>query len=167
MRVLALVLSLALSSPALAEMDRGGNVAYYADQVMRWHGPKRIGWYYSAAAMWLGNPGSCVDSGSMIHLHPVTDASRGRSVPFDNAFNNIISPSTPFYTARDVQTYRVKGKVKTRPVNWSYSYASVISHTPWGRRVFQNALARGCFSDPNGCNYFAQDLVAMGTPVCR
>ena len=147
MRKTLIVLAALASTPALAEMDRGGNVAWYADQVMRWHGPKRIGWYYSAAALWLGNPGSCVDSGSMIHIHPVTNPGQGRHVPFDNAWNDIISPYTTF-----------------DHVN---SYASVMSHTPWGRRVFRAAEARGCFADPNGCNFYAQDLVSLGVPVCR
>ena len=46
------------------------------------------------------------------------------------------------------------------------TYASVMSHTPWGRRVFQTAEARGCFADPNGCNFYAQDLISLGVPVC-
>ena len=161
------LLAFVLSTPALAEMDRGGNVAWYADQVMRHHGPKRIGWYYSAAAMWLGNPGSCVDSGSMVHLHPVTDPAKARAYNIPSVWAGIISPHTPFYTARDVQTVRIKGKLHTRPVDWSYSYASVMSHTPWGRRVFATAEAQGCFADPNGCNFYAQDLVSLGVPVCR
>lgn len=166
MRKTLIVLAALASTPALAEMDRGGNVAWYADQVMRWHGPKRIGWYYSAAAMWLGNPGSCVDSGSMVHLHPVVDTAKAAQANIPSVWNGIIDPNTPFYTARDVQTVRGKGKTKTRAVNWSYSYASVMSHTPWGRNVFQAAYARGCFADPNGCNFYARDLISLGVPVC-
>lgn len=134
------------ATPASAYQDRGGSVAYYAQQVWAWHGPKRIGWNYSAAALWLGNPGACVDSGSMVHIHPVTDPGRGRHVPFDNAFNDIISPFTTFDRVN--------------------SYASVMSQTPWGRRVFNAALQHGCFSDPNGCNFYGDQLAAMGTPVC-
>lgn len=146
-KILALALALGTVDPALAYMDRGGTVANYAYQVWSWRGPKRIGWFYSAAALWLGNPGSCVDGGSMVHIHPVTNPGQGRSVPFDNAWNNIISPYTTFDRVN--------------------SYASVMSGTPWGRRVFNSALRAGCFADPNGCNFYAQDLVALGVPTCR
>lgn len=147
MRKTLIVLAALASTPALAEMDRGGNVAWYADQVMRWHGPKRIGWFYSATALWLGNPGACVDSGSMVHIHPVTDPVRGRHVPFDNAWNDIIPPT---YTFDRVN-----------------SYASVMSQTPWGRNVYNAAQRAGCFAHPDGCNFYAQDLVALGVPICR
>lgn len=142
-----LALFLVLSSPALAYRDDGGSVAYYAQQVWSHQGPKRIGWNYSAAALWLGNPGACIDSGSMVHIHPVTDPGRGRHVPFENAWNDIIPPT---YTFDRVN-----------------SYASVMSQTPWGRRVYVAAMRAGCFADPNGCNFYAQDLAALGVPACR
>ena len=93
----------------------------------------------------LGNPGSCVDSGSMIHLHPVTDASRGRSVPFDNAFNNIIRPSTPFYTAEMFRP--IESKAKSRPVRLT-GRTLMPGHLtyPVGSSSLPERACRGCFS---------------------
>lgn len=145
--LLATVQLVGLIGPAKAYRDDGGKVAVYAQRVWSHKGPIRIGWFYSAAALWLGNPGSCVDSGSMVHIHPVTNPGQGRHVPFDNAFNDIISPHTTF--------------------DGVHSYASVMSQTPWGRRVFLTAERNGCFADPNGCNFYGQDLMALGVPVCR
>lgn len=136
-----------IATPAMAYRDDGGSVAYYAQQVWAHQGPKRIGWFSSAAALWLGNPGACVDSGSMVHIHPVVDPVRARAYNIPSVWAGIISPHTTF-----------------DHVN---SYASVMSATPWGRRVFRTAEARGCFADPNGCNFYAGELVALGVPVCR
>ena len=170
MRKLTILLALLASTPALAEMDRGGNVAWYADQVMRHHGPKRIGWYYSAAALWLGNPGSCVDNGSMVHLHPVVDTAKARAYNIPSVWAGIISPH-PFYTARDVQTVRVNGKLRAKPVNWSYSYASVMSHTPWGRRVSNppkpvaaSPIPMAATSTPTSSSPMESQYVADSTP---
>ena len=142
-------LTMVLATPALAWRDEGGYTAAYAQQVWSHHGPKRIGWFYSAAHLWLGNPGACVDSGSMVHIHPVTDRLQGRGVPFDNAWNYIVPETTPF----DSRGHSVK---------------SVLSQTPWGARVYRAARAAGCYSHPDGCNFYGDQLASeFGVPRCR
>lgn len=141
------LLAVLTATPALAYRDDGGTVSYYAQMVWQHQGPKRIGWFYSAAALWLGNPGACVDSGSMVHIHPVTDPVRARQANIPSVWNGIIDPHTTF--------------------DHVHSYASVMSQTPWGRRVFNAAYQQGCFASPNGCNFYGDQLMAYGVPPCR
>ena len=102
----------------------------------------------------------------MVHLHPVTDPAKARpyNIPRSGQVSSPAPPSTLPAMSRPSGSRQSSIPVlSTGPT----PYASVMSHTPWGRRVFATAEARGCFADPNGCNFYAQDLVSLGVPVCR
>ena len=150
MKHIILAAALCAASPVSAfEIDNGGNVPTYANRIMSYHGVKRLdGYYHSSAALWLGNPGACIAShDTVIILHPVTSRAGPSAVTRDSPWNGIIPPTTSF------------------DLNGN-SYASTLSRTPWGRRVYQTAAARGCFSNPAPCNFGADELVAMGVPKC-
>lgn len=145
-RILAALLL--MSTPALAwERDPGGYIDNYAAQIASYRaaGATKVldGWYYSAASLWLGYEQACIAPGSdtVAILHPVTDRTTGRrAVTPDSPWNYIVGPE---------------------------NYRRIISRTPWGARLYATASARGCFSSPAPCNFYAAELIAMGTPVCR
>jgi hypothetical protein len=129
------------------ERDNGGNIADYAAHIAAYRAAGQIkrmdGWYYSAGALWAGYERACIVSGSdtIFILHPVTNRMHGHPA---------VTPDSPW------------GFI----VSSSY-YGRIMSRTPWGARLFAAASARGCFTSPAPCNFYASDLIALGAPVCH
>lgn len=139
-----------LSTPAIAfDNFRGGREGsefvstLYAREAEGWAISRDGGWYLSRDTVYVASPKACIVPNTDVQalFHAATDWRRTRG-PIPSIWNGIVTGDSD---------------------SW---YRSMMSRSPWGRRIYAEVLRRGWLDTPDYNTLSAPDLIRLGVPVC-
>lgn len=150
-----LALLLVLSYPALAfDNFRGGKendgalrVMYAREALGRSPISPDGGWYLSRDTVYVASPLACIVRGTdvqaLFHAQVVPGGGM-KAVTRDSPWNGVVP--------------------EAQASGW---YRAHMQRSPWGSRIYAYVLSAGWLDTPELHTLHAQDLIALGVPVCR